>query len=383
MQKQRPLMHKLLLTIFLIVLVPSAGYCRSENPPSTNHVRHRLTQIKKRIQEKKEEIEISREKASALLDDIDSLDRKNAELETTINGLTTQKQNLLDEIRATQKNIDSLSAGIAAQQALIDKRLVANFKLHQIGYLQIMLASDSPVDMEKRYTLMGYIIQHDEQQEAGYLSKKSALVQDQNTYARQKQKLDAVMDSLNKQQADLVKARSRKTRVLASIRDSTQATRRVLLELQNSEEKLQDTLKSLESTPAARTGFAAMKGRLPFPVRGRMKDIYGRTTDSIIDSKGVLFLVHPDAPIKAVYAGVVVWSEWLKGYGNTVILDHGNRYFTIYAHVGNTDAKIGEDVKAGQLIGTVGDAGLGRDITLYFELRHGETPLNPGEWFRR
>ncbi len=376
-------MHKLLLTILLIVLLAPSGYCKPEKGTSPRHVKHRLTQIKKRIQEKKEEIKISRKKAVALLDEIDALDRKNAGLETTINGLNVQKQNLLKALGTTQKSIDSLTASITAQQALIDKRMVANFKLHQTGYLQIMLAADSPVDMEKRYTFMGYIIQHDEQQEAGYLAKKNALVQEHRSYAQQKSNLDAVMVSMNKQQTDLMKARSQKTQVLASIRDSTQATRRVLVELENSEEKLQHALKSFERTPVIKTGFAAMKGKLPFPVQGTMDDIFGRTTNSIIDSKGVLFRVNPDAQVKAVYTGVVVWSEWLKGYGNTIILDHGNHYFTIYAHIGTTDSTVGENVQAGQMIGSVGDAGIGKDITLYFELRHGETPLNPGEWFRR
>ena len=177
-----------------------------------------------------------------------------------------------------------------------------------------------------------------------------------------------------------MRARMQKTMMLANIRRSTQATRKVLLELQGSEEKLQHTLKSLEGTSGLKTGFASMEGKLPFPVRGRLERIFGKSTDSIINAKGVLFVVQSDVPIKAVYPGVVVWSEWLKGYGNTIILDHGDRYFTIYAHVGDTDAKIGDEVKAGQSIGKVGDAGLGKEKTLYFEIRHGEKPLNPEEW---
>ncbi len=176
--------------------------------------------------------------------------------------------------------------------------------------------------------------------------------------------------------------RIQKDRMLADIRFSTQATRKVLLELQGSEEKLEHTIKSLEGTSGTKAGFASMEGRLPFPVNGRMERIFGKTTNSIIDSNGVLFLVGPDAPIKAVYPGIVVWSEWLKGYGSTIIIDHGDRYFTVYAHVGETDARVGEDVKAGELIGKVGDAGLGKDRTLYFEIRHGEKPLNPAEWLK-
>ncbi len=373
-------MGKILLTVILLVLVPISGYCKSEKHPAKAPVKSRLNEIKRHIKEKRQEIKISKQKALAILNEIDSIDKQNAGIESKIGALNTEKTNLTKEINTTQNKIASINASIAAKKNIIGKRLVASFKLQQTGYLQLMLASDSPVDMEKRYTFMGYIIRHDEQEEKEYRAEAEFLAEEQKKYADQKSRLDAVTDNLNKQRTDLMRARMQKTEMLADIRRSTQATRKVLLELQGSEEKLQHTLKSLEGTSGLQTGFASMEGKLPFPVRGRIERIFGKSTDSIINAKGVLFVVQSDAPIKAVYPGVVVWSEWLKGYGNTIILDHGDRYFTIYAHVGDTDAKIGDEVKAGQLIGKVGDAGLGREKTLYFEIRHGEKPLNPEEW---
>ena len=373
-------MQKILLTVLLLVLVPFSGYCKSEKHPSKTPIKSRLNEIKKHIKEKSKEIEISKQKARALLNDIDSIDKQNAGIESRIGALNTEKTNLTKEITTTQNKIASIDASIAAKKNMIGKRLVASFKLQQTGYLQLMLASDSPVDMEKRYTLMGFIIRHDEQEEKEYRAEEESLAEEKKNYAEQKSRLDTVTDNFNKQRKDLQRARMQKTQMLAEIRRSTQATKKVLIELQDSEEKLQHTLRTLEGASGLKTGFASMEGKLPFPVRGRIEKIFGKSTDSIINAKGVLFVVQSDVPIKAVYPGVVVWSEWLKGYGNTIILDHGDRYFTIYAHVGDTDTKVGDEVKAGQLIGKVGDAGLGREKTLYFEIRHGERPLNPEVW---
>ena len=373
-------MSKILLIIIVLVLVPFSGYCKSEKHPAKAPVKSRLNEIKRHIIEKREEIKISKQKAMAILNEIDSIDKQNDGIESRIGALNTKKTNLIKEINTTQNKIASINASIAAKKNSIVKRLVASFKLQQTGYLQLMLASDSPVDMEKRFTLMGYIIRHDEQEEKEYQEEADSLADEQKKYADQKSRLDAVTDSLNRQRTDLMNSRAKKTQMLADIRSSTQATRKVLLELQRSEEKLQHTLRSLEGASGMKTGFASMEGRLPFPVRGRIERIFGKSTDSIINAKGVLFVVQSDVPIKAVYPGVVVWSEWLKGYGNTIILDHGDRYFTIYAHVGDTDTKVGDEVKAGQSIGTVGDAGLGKEKTLYFEIRHGEKPLNPEVW---
>ncbi len=373
-------MYKFLLIVIILSIIPSHGYCKSSSHQAKEPIKSRLNEIRKHIKEKREEIKISKQKAGEILDEIDKIDKENSRIGSKINKLNAEKTDLVNEIADTQKKISSINASIAAKKNIICKRLIASFKLRQLGYLQLLLASDSPVDMEKRYTLMNYIIKHDEQEENDYRAAEESLLEEQKKYTAQKSQLDTLTDNLNKQKTDLMNARIQKDGMLTDIRLSTQATRKVLVELQGSEEKLKHTIKSLEGASGIKAGFASMEGRLPFPVKGRMEKIFGKTTNSIIDSNGVLFLVGTDAPIKAVYPGVVVWSEWLKGYGNTIILDHGDRYFTVYAHVGETDTKVGEDVKAGELIGTVGDAGLGKDKTLYFEIRHGERPLNPEGW---
>ncbi len=373
----------LFLIILFSILVPSYGYCKHDEPSGKDNVKSRLTEIKKHIKEKKEEIKLSRQKAVEILNEIDRLDQQSSQIQSRISSLSVQTGQLTDEINAAQKKIVSLQNGITAKRNIINKRIVASFKLHQIGYLQVLLAADSPVDMEKRYTFINYIIRHDEQEINDLFSEENALMETQNKYKEQKSMLDALKASLNRQKSDLRTTRKQKAAMLADIRQSTVSTTRVLQELQRSEESLQHTLKSLESSSGVEAGFGGMKGRLPLPVKGRMEKIFGKTTDSMINSKGLLFEVKTDADIKAVYAGRVVWSEWLKGYGNTIIVDHGDRYFTIYAHVGDTNIKVGDRVGQGEMIGKVGDSGLGKDRSLYFEIRHGEQALNPENWLTK
>ena len=178
-------MGKILLTVILLVLVPISGYCKSEKHPAKAPVKSRLNEIKRHIKEKREEIKISKQKARAILNKIDSIDKQNAGVASRISALNTEKTNLTKEINATQSKITSINASISAKINIIGKRLVASFKLQQTGYLQLMLASDSPVDMEKRYTLMGYIIRHDEQEEKEYRAEAESLVEEQkNTQSK-------------------------------------------------------------------------------------------------------------------------------------------------------------------------------------------------------
>jgi murein DD-endopeptidase MepM/ murein hydrolase activator NlpD len=87
--------------------------------------------------------------------------------------------------------------------------------------------------------------------------------------------------------------------------------------------------------------------------------------------------------ILAVYAGQVVYTGWFKGYGNLIILDHGNEYYTLYAHAAEIRVKEGDQVRQGQMIGTVGDTGSLAGSRLYFEVRSQGRPQDPAGWLEQ
>ena len=99
--------------------------------------------------------------------------------------------------------------------------------------------------------------------------------------------------------------------------------------------------------------------------------------------RGVDIEAGDGAGIVAVYAGHVVYTGWFKGYGNLIILDHGHDYYTLYAHAAEIRVKEGDDVRQGQVIGTVGDTGSLAGPRLYFEVRYQGRPQDPAEWLRR
>jgi murein DD-endopeptidase MepM/ murein hydrolase activator NlpD len=87
--------------------------------------------------------------------------------------------------------------------------------------------------------------------------------------------------------------------------------------------------------------------------------------------------------VAAVFGGHVVYTGWFKGYGNLIILDHGNDFYTLYAHIAEIGVKEGEDVRQGQKIGTVGDTGSLAGARLYFEVRYQGRALDPADWLRQ
>jgi murein hydrolase activator len=128
---------------------------------------------------------------------------------------------------------------------------------------------------------------------------------------------------------------------------------------------------------APASGFAALKGRLPFPLSGRSEIRPARRAGS---GPGLTMRAPAGSAVRAVFPGRVAFADSYADYGSTVILDHGGGYYTVSANLGELEVKVGDDVKGGARIATLGAGGSGGS-TLYFELRVGQETADPAEWF--
>jgi septal ring factor EnvC (AmiA/AmiB activator) len=124
-------------------------------------------------------------------------------------------------------------------------------------------------------------------------------------------------------------------------------------------------------------GFAALKGRLPFPMGGRSEIRPARRASS--DGPGLEMRAAAGTPVRSVARGRVAFADTYADYGKTVILDHGRHYYTVSANLGAIDVAVGDEVGAGERIGSVGDMGNGP--RLYFEVRVGKDTVDPAAWF--
>jgi len=129
------------------------------------------------------------------------------------------------------------------------------------------------------------------------------------------------------------------------------------------------------------------KGALPWPADGQVVSFFGRqkhpTFNTYVQRKGIEIRTSEGSFIHAVMSGTVVYADWLKGYGLVIILDHGNGFFSLYAHASKILAKVGERVAEGNPIGETGDTGMIGENTLYFELREGTEPVDPLHWLAK
>jgi septal ring factor EnvC (AmiA/AmiB activator) len=138
---------------------------------------------------------------------------------------------------------------------------------------------------------------------------------------------------------------------------------------------------ALPSDEFAGANFAALKGKLRLPVRGDVTNRFGASReDSGISWKGLFIKANEGAEVKSIASGRVVFADWLRGFGNLVIVDHGDGYMSLY---GNNQAilkQAGEIVRGGDAIASVGNSGGNETNGVYYELRRQSRPFDPLSW---
>ena len=211
--------------------------------------------------------------------------------------------------------------------------------------------------------------------------------------------------------AQLLDRKKQRLTTLAAIADRLKAQRREISTLKRDEQRLTKLIEGLAriaatkkaaprvgagGTATARSpklkshdpgnvggAFAALRGQLRLPVKGSIAGRFGSPrAEGGASWKGVFIRAAEGAEVKAVAAGAVVFSDWLRGFGNLLIIDHGDDFLSVYGNNESLLAAVGAAVKSGESIATVGNSGGNPDSGLYFELRHRGLPFDPLKWAR-
>ena len=207
------------------------------------------------------------------------------------------------------------------------------------------------------------------------------LVQLKNDFSSNEQQIISLKESENKLK-NLVSSLQRSTNDLTFENEQTKILHKAVVVSTESNKTLPDSDNAFSKLKG---DFSELKGRLPWPVKGSLSNKFGsartESTESIWD--GVLIAASEGAEIHAITSGKVVYSDWLRGYGLLIILDHGGGYMTLYAFNQSLYKQIGELVGVGEVIASVGQSGGRSHSGLYFGIRNKGKPVDPLEWCRK
>jgi murein hydrolase activator len=206
--------------------------------------------------------------------------------------------------------------------------------------------------------------------------------------AADEQRLDALQSATADDVAQLEAARAQRDAALVAIKADSRTSAQVLQRLQGQQSALtallRDLNRALEPFPSDANGaFGGLRGRLAWPVGGHLAARFGQVRAGGLKWDGMLIDTQRGADVRAVYRGRVIYADWLPGLGLLTIIDHGDGYLSLYGHNDRLYKAVGDTVSAGDVIAASGDSGGSSRPQLYFEIRKGSRPVDPGPWFRQ
>ena len=206
--------------------------------------------------------------------------------------------------------------------------------------------------------------------------------------ATDEQRLDALQSATTDEVAQLEAARAQRDAALVAIKADSRNSARMLQRLQAQQTALTallaDLKRALQPFPSDANGaFGSWRGRLAWPVGGHLAARFGQVRAGGLKWDGMLIDTERGADVRAVYRGRVIYADWLPGLGLLTIVDHGDGYLSLYGHNDRLYKAVGDTVAAGEVIAASGDSGGSSRPQLYFEIRKGSRPVDPGPWFHQ
>jgi septal ring factor EnvC (AmiA/AmiB activator) len=326
------------------------------------------------------------------LNDIDlTLDkaRKNA------SSLKKELDDFEQEIEKTINSSKELQKRIKTSEEYASKRLVALYKLSWLGKIYVLASAHSMYELFHRKKVLEQVLAYDENIWQNLLDNKEALEQllvELNTKKREKL---AVETDLKKEIKIMSRERQKRSQLLDDIRKKRSLKLAALESLKQAAADLDQTVISLKygadltepNKNISLKNFSSLKGLLNMPVKGKIVSFFGPHRNKKFNvmnfQSGIEIKADRGEPIRAVYDGRILYARWFKGYGNMIIIDHGNNYYTIYAHAQEIFASQGDTVEMGEVVATVGDSGSMIGPSLHFEVRHHGKPVDPLKWIKK
>ena len=327
----------------------------------------------------------------------DKLTREIEESEKTVGAARDALEKLRRERAAHTARRAELAAERAREEAELarDRGALAGQirAAHMIGQqepLKLLLNQRDPGQTGRVLVYYQYFGRARASQIAAIDAHLAGLAQLDAELAVEEERLAALEQQQQGEVTRLQSGRERRGRALVSLEAESKNRARELERLKEQQggleklvRELRRALERIDKFPTdSKDAFAKLRGKLAWPVAGKLVAAYGQTRAGGVKWDGMLLTGVQGAPVRAVYHGRVVYADWLSGLGLLTIIDHGDGYLSLYGHNERLYKEVGERVTAGDTIATLGDSGGRPRPELYFEIRKAGRPIDPRPWFK-
>ncbi|WP_339118027.1 peptidoglycan DD-metalloendopeptidase family protein [Halomonas sp. BMC6] len=341
-----------------------------------------------------QEIDAMAERLSATGQARDSAQRELKAVETELaqthqrlDQLQAERRQLNDETTQLRQHRERLQSEREAQYQALGQQLAALYRLGPTPQLKLLLNQRDPAELDRMQAYLNRLTQARQQRLADIARLDTALADTEQALAERQTRLDTLADELETQSALLAERTEARRGVVNTLDDRYGSEAERLADLNQSREQAEQQLRAIQAElarlaePTPTTHITRTQGDLPWPVQGSITASFQRRDG--VHYNGIVIQASEGTAVTAVHSGRVVFADWMRGFGNLLIIDHGDQIMTLYAHLQQFSARPGQQVNRGDAIGRVGNSGGQPQPALYFEVRRGGEPINPQRWIAR
>jgi septal ring factor EnvC (AmiA/AmiB activator) len=353
--------------------------CPESKEEDLKALRNRIDALTQELERKEE---TRREARDALRDSERAISAANRSLRE----LQVEGQKVSGEAAAIAARRRQAERVLAQRQEAVGRMLVTRQANGAPDALRVALSGADPAAMARSLHYASYVARASVAMLADY---RAAVLESERLAQEAKasrERLEALRAAGRADREKILAERRERRRVLERVADEVRKSRKEIKVLRADAARLArlvEQLSHLLPPQSRKEPFSKLRGRLSLPVRGELTGRFGAPRGAAgTEAKGVFIRAPEGQPVRAVAGGRVVYAEWMRGFGNLLILDHGEAYLSIYANNESLLKQVGDMVGAGEAVATTGASGGNEETGLYFEMRHLGRAFDPLRWVK-
>jgi septal ring factor EnvC (AmiA/AmiB activator) len=381
------------LCLLLPALATAAGTIQRDAPVERSIKRQakeaELLQLRERIANLRGELNKVRTRYDGLREELRGVEQAVSRISDELRGLDDRLAEQSRRLGALQKRRQDLEGSIAQQRRYLEQQIRAAYAMGRQEYLKILLNQEDPATLGRALTYYDYLNRARSERITALLDTVRQLEGVRRDIEAETTRLGQLREQQRLRKVELERNQEARGELLAQMEQELNSKDRRLKGLLNDEKELESlilalaqALEDIPAEPGNHRPFAQMRGKLPWPARGRIVERFGSTRLGSLQWQGVVIGAKEGLPVRAVSHGRVAFADWMRGYGYLLIIDHGGGYMSLYGHNQSLHKDVGDWVSAGDTIATIGSSGGNDRSGLYFEIRRDGKPQNPSRWCR-
>lgn len=390
--------------IFAVLVGVPSHAAGQQDEGGSGGLKDRISSEEAKLEELREEIEQRRRQAQQLAAReksishyLNDLEREISLVEELIRRHGSREELLRLQVELLSTQLAREEEGLRRREERLAAWLRSLYMREKHSDLEILLSSKNLSEMLDAYRALSLIAARDKKLLDQMRGSIEAIQMQRSELTEAWSEIHLSKVEVERERVRLgSKERERKS-TLQKIQSERKSHEENIADLERASEELKKLLEDLERRRREALGspevfvpgvsFTSLQGKLPMPVRGEISKQFGSSRHphfgTVTFNNGIDIAADPGEPIRCVADGMVEYVSWLQGYGNCAIVNHGDGFYTLYAHASRVLVEVGEIVDAGAVIGEVGDTGSLDGYKLHFEIRKSKNALDPADWIRR